>query len=303
VANGLTRAEAAKYLGFQSVEGVRHLQKAGKLDAKRDRKGHFCFDVADLDKVKSERLLEGLPQRLTKRELDVQREIDGVNAYYERLEAERAAESQLQEELRKQYKREVEAFRAANSFAKVYCEKSNPQDDLVASGSPVSDSVRSMIAAKSLPCVSRCFRQRLDYPYPQPLCEKPMESIVFVNIDTTQSRHCWRSSLTVSEMQAASRVKWDTTTCASRNCRCGVHEVSALGSCAVGVRGCIALGEGFLEDGIPRGEVVDVAAANCERSSAACVCLIVAQDPFGQVEPTDIETALQSLNARAAMSR
>ncbi len=114
MANGLTRSEAAKYLGFRSVQGIRHLQKAGTLRATRDKNGHFLFDVADLERVKMSRQDEGLPKRLTKRELDAQREMDEVNAHYDKMQADWAAEDRARDEVRKKYNCAIEAFKSSH---------------------------------------------------------------------------------------------------------------------------------------------------------------------------------------------
>jgi hypothetical protein len=112
--NDLTRSEAAKYLGFRSVEGIRHLQKTGKLRATRDKNGHFRFAVAELDQVKMSREDEGLHPRLTKRELDMQRETDQINARYDKIQADLDAEDRARTENRKKYNHAIEAFKSSH---------------------------------------------------------------------------------------------------------------------------------------------------------------------------------------------
>jgi hypothetical protein len=61
------------HLGLRTVEGVRYLERTGKLHPTKDAGGVNRFDVAELDRVKKEHEEQGITPRLTTEELALTR--------------------------------------------------------------------------------------------------------------------------------------------------------------------------------------------------------------------------------------
>jgi hypothetical protein len=110
----MTRSEAAAYLGLKSVEGIRHLQKSGKLKGKRDKNGHFDFSLEEIEPLRIERELEGLPRSPKEPESFWDRQWKEDAARSEKYYAEARAQEQARKDLREQQRRELQQFRASH---------------------------------------------------------------------------------------------------------------------------------------------------------------------------------------------
>jgi hypothetical protein len=104
-----TRIEAARYLGMRTIEGIRYLERAGKLHPTKDDGGVHRFDPAELERVKQEREGEGTTARLTTEDLArlrPEREVEaasyrGHRAWGDRLQAEARAEALMDAEVKR----------------------------------------------------------------------------------------------------------------------------------------------------------------------------------------------------------
>jgi hypothetical protein len=109
MSKGLTRTEAYRHLGLRTVEGIRYLERTGKLHPTKDEAGVNRFDVAELDRVKKEREEQGITPRLTTEELALTRadraaEVEAEReheAWCVKFEADREKRERLESEVRR----------------------------------------------------------------------------------------------------------------------------------------------------------------------------------------------------------
>jgi hypothetical protein len=128
MSKGLTRSEAARILGFRTVEGVRHLAKNGLLHQTRDELGIWRFDADEVKRLKKQRDDTGYPTRLKKEEKlkednairvahakrrEAEREDREARALWKRINDEAEREGRLKREREDQLTREVKAKNSA----------------------------------------------------------------------------------------------------------------------------------------------------------------------------------------------
>lgn len=114
---GLTRSDAAKYLGMKTVEGVRYLERTGKLHPVKDEEGVHRFELDELERVKGDREARGI-KRLTSEEVAIARAdrasiaaaLREDDAWRAKMAADWDAEDRLRAEVRAKNDARREAF-------------------------------------------------------------------------------------------------------------------------------------------------------------------------------------------------
>ena len=104
----LTRIDVARYLGLRTVQGVRHLERNHVLHPARDEFGILRFDGAELIRVKADRDARGMPVRLTKKELELERN-------------HRKIRHAVEKESRQEFRKFVATMESTTRQNKVWC--------------------------------------------------------------------------------------------------------------------------------------------------------------------------------------
>lgn len=91
-----TRTEAARILGFETIQGVRALERSGRLRGAKDDDGVVRFSPRDVERVRAEREAEGKPvQSSAEVDTTIRRDVTTGRASTRRMTMEEASRARL----------------------------------------------------------------------------------------------------------------------------------------------------------------------------------------------------------------